>query len=69
MKVKSIRATILPKHKGILTPDLCQVCKQGGPGIVTVRGTNGKFFSAHRWPCAVNNGLKVDTTYDDLQSN
>ena len=61
MIVRKIRATILgwDVGGGVLTPDLCQVCKKGGPGIVSVRGLNGRYFSAHRWPCAQQEGLVV----------
>lgn len=47
-----IMVEVLPDRRGILTPNCCQICRKPGPGIVAVRGLNGRLFSAHRWPCA-----------------
>lgn len=63
--VPPVQATILPDHQGILTPNLCQICRKPGPGIVTVRGINGRLFSAHRWPCAEREGLQIDSRCAD----
>ncbi len=68
---KPIRITVLrghPEgHRGVLTPDCCQICKHGGPGMVIVIGLNGHLFSAHRWPCAEREGLRVFSSEDDLR--
>ena len=48
-RIPVVRATILPD--GILT-EICQVCRQGGPGLIAVRGVTGRWYTAHRWPCA-----------------